>query len=178
MTTTAQQCVDVLSRALDQAADVLAAVPADGLAASTPCQDWDVARLAAHVVAGPQNFLTMARGGQPDWSAEPPLPTDWTAQFRSDADELLRMWREAGESASAQAVDWQTAEFAVHTWDLARATGQATDLDPEVTQRGLAFMTAALTSDNRGAAFAPEVTLPDDAPVYDRLAAFAGRDPR
>ena len=46
--------------------------------------------------------------------------------------DLLRMWRESGESASAQAVDWQTAEFAVHTWDLVRATGQSIDLDPRV----------------------------------------------
>jgi uncharacterized protein (TIGR03086 family) len=178
MTTPAQQSIDVLARALQQTADVLSAVPPDRLSAATPCADWEVGRLIAHVVAGPRNFVTMCSGGQPDWSAEPPLPTDWTAEFRSAADELLRMWRDAGESASPQAVDWQTAEFAVHTWDLARATGQSTDLDPEVAQRGLDFMSGALTSDNRGEAFAPAVTLPEDAAVYDRLAAFAGRDPR
>lgn len=120
----------------------------------------------------------MSSGGQPDWSAKPPLPDDWTAEFRSAADDLLHVWHEAGESASARAVDWQTAEFAIHTWDLARATGQPTDLDPEVAQRGLDFMSGALTPDNRGEAFAPAVTLPESAPVYDRLAAFAGRDPR
>lgn len=75
-------------------------------------------------------------------------------------------------------MDWQTAEFAVHGWDLARATGQSTDLDPEVAQRGLDFMSAALTPDRRGAAFGPAVKLPEAAPVYDRLVAFAGRDPR
>jgi uncharacterized protein (TIGR03086 family) len=88
------------------------------------------------------------------------------------------MWRDAGESASTQSMDWQTAELAVHSWDLARATGQSTDLDPEVAQRGLDFMSAALTPENRGAAFGPAVTLPDDAPVFERLVAFAGRDPR
>jgi uncharacterized protein (TIGR03086 family) len=75
-------------------------------------------------------------------------------------------------------VDWQTAEFAVHAWDLARATGQSTDLDPEVAQRGLDFMSAALKPDNRGAAFGAAVSVPEDAPVYERLVAFAGRDPR
>lgn len=39
-------------------------------------------------------------------------------------------------------------------------------------------MCGALTPDNRGEAFAPAATLPGEAPVYDRLAAFAGRDPR
>jgi uncharacterized protein (TIGR03086 family) len=178
MNPTAQQTIDVLSRAIDQAAEVLSAVPADRLADPTPCSDWDVASLVAHLVATPGNFVTMARGGQPDWSAKPPLPDDWTAEFRSSADGLLRMWRQAGDAATPQAVDWQTAELAVHTWDLARATGQSTDLDPEVAQRGLDFMSGALSPDNRGEAFAPAVQLPGDAPVYDRLAAFAGRDPR
>ncbi|MGH8866852.1 MAG: TIGR03086 family metal-binding protein [Actinomycetes bacterium] len=177
MTTSAQQSIDVLSRALDQTTDVLSAIPADKLSHITPCSDWDVAGLVAHVVAGPRNFVTMASGGQPDWSAKPPLPTDWTAEFRSAADDLLRMWQEAGESATPQSVDWQTAEFAIHTWDLARATGQSTDLDPEVAQRGLDFMSAALTPGNRGEVFAPAVTIDEEAPLYDRLAAFAGRNP-
>ena len=178
MTSAAKQSIDVLSRALDQTAQVLAAVPRDRLAGATPCAAWDVAGLVAHVVAAPRNFVAMSRGGQPDWSAEPPLPDDWAAEFRSAADDLLRMWGEAGDAASPQAIDWQTAEFAIHGWDLARATGQPTDLDDEVAQRGLDFMSAALTPDNRGDAFGPAVTLPDSAPVYDRLVAFAGRDPR
>lgn len=44
-------------------------------------------------------------------------------------------------------------------------------------ERGLAFMMTGLTADNRGAAFAPEVPVPSGAPVYDRLAAIAGREP-
>jgi uncharacterized protein (TIGR03086 family) len=63
----------------------------------------------------------------------------------------------------------------VHTWDLARATGQSRPLLPEVAERGLAFMTAMLTPERRGKAFSPEVAVPDDAPVYDRLAGYAGR---
>jgi uncharacterized protein (TIGR03086 family) len=72
-------------------------------------------------------------------------------------------------------VDWQTAEIAVHTWDLARATGQSTHLDPEVAERALAFMSSGLTPENRGRAFEAEQPVADDAPVYHRLAAFAGR---
>ncbi len=172
----AQQSIDVLSRALDQAAEVLAAVSPDRLSDATPCPDWDVAQLVAHLVAAPRNFVTISSGGTPDWSAAQ-LPDDWNAEFRSAAGDLLRMWRESKEPASPQAVDWQTAEFAIHTWDLVRATGQSRDLDPEVAQRGLEFMSGALTSDNRGDAFGPAVPLPDSAPVYDRLVAFSGRSP-
>jgi uncharacterized protein (TIGR03086 family) len=178
MTTAAKQSIDVLARALDQAADVLSSVPRARLSDATPCGDWDVADLIAHLVAAPRNFVLMAGGGQPDWSAKPPLPDDWAAEFRPAAAELLSKWHEAGDSASPQAVDWQTAEIAIHTWDLARATGQSTALDPEVARRGLDFMSGALTPDNRGDVFGPPVAVPEDAPVYDRLVAFAGRDPR
>ena len=73
-------------------------------------------------------------------------------------------------------VDWQCAELAVHTWDLATALGRSSgDLDAEVAERGLAFMRASLTEDNRGPAFGPERPAPDGADAYQRIAAFAGR---
>jgi len=168
--------VVVLSRALDQAGDVLAAVHPDQLTLPTPCADWDVAQLIGHLVDAPVRFLQMARGEQPDWSAGPRRVADtWASDFRSNADDLLHHWHQAGAAADAGQIDWQIAEIAVHTWDVARATGQSTALLPEVAERGLAFMSGALTPENRGEVFGPEVRVSDDAPVYDRLAAFAGR---
>jgi uncharacterized protein (TIGR03086 family) len=173
------ESVVVLSRALDQTGDVLARIHADQLSQPTPCGDWDVARLIAHVVETPRKFIEMAKGGKPDWAAEPPpIDGEWTAAFRTAADDLIHLWHQAGDQADPSQVDWQTAEFAVHSWDLARATGQSVELDEEVARRGLAFMTDALTAKNRGDAFGPEIAVPEDAPVYERIAAFAGRDPR
>ena len=172
----ASDSVVVLSRALDQAGDVLAAVHPDQLTLPTPCRDWDVQRLVTHLVHDPPTFLAMARGDQVDWSAEPePVTEAWAQRFRSSADDLLHRWHQAADDAQAGQVDWQTAEFAVHAWDLAQAIGYAGRLDPEVAERGLAFMTANLTDENRGGAFGPAVPVADDAPVYERLAAFAGR---
>ena len=176
--TAPNESVVVLSRALDQAGDVLAAVHADQLARPTPCGDWDVAQLIGHLVNAPVRFLEMARGENPDWSAGPrPATSNWVTEFRSNADYLIHYWHQAGDSADAGQVDWQTAEIAVHTWDVARATGQSSPLLPEVAERGLAFMSAMLTPDNRGKAFAPAVPVPEDASAYDRLAALAGRAP-
>ncbi|WP_148575568.1 TIGR03086 family metal-binding protein [Nocardioides caldifontis] len=166
----------VLSRALDQAGDVLAAVHPDQLGLPTPCRDWTVGQLVGHLVRTPVNLLQMARGEQPDWSAEPrPAEGDWAADFRSHGDDLLHHWHQVGDAADPGQVDWQVAELAVHTWDLVQATGQDRALVPEVAERGLAFMSSALTPENRGEAFGPAVEVPDDAPVYDKLAAFAGR---
>jgi uncharacterized protein (TIGR03086 family) len=174
--TTQNDAVVVLSRALDQTGDALARVHPDQLSRPTPCNDWDVSRLIAHIVVAPTRFLAAMHGEEPDWKTEPPaIGSEWAQVFRNAADDLIHAWHQQGDKADPRVVDWQTAELAVHTWDLARATGQSAQLDPEVAERALAFMSAGLTPENRGNAFESEVDVEDDAPVYHRLAAFAGR---
>ena len=64
----------------------------------------------------------------------------------------------------------------MHTSDLASVLSRSTsDLDPEVAERGLAFMRANLTDENRSPAFGPERPEPEGADPYQRIAAFAGR---
>lgn len=176
---TANEAVIVLSHALDQAGDVLAAVHTDQLGKATPCADWDVAQLIGHLTASPRNFHSMLRGEEVDWSAGPvPATSGWSDEFRAGADDLIHHWHQQGDDVDAAQVDMQTAELAVHTWDLATATGQPVErLDPEVAERGLALMQQGLTDDNRGEVFKPAHEVADDAPVYERLAAWAGRTP-
>ena len=167
-----------LSHALDQTGDVLAAIHREQLSDPTPCPGWDVAHLIGHVIADAVRFTEAAQGGDPDWSAPPePVTGEWTSRFRSRADDLIHAWHQQEDQAEEGAADWQIAEFAVHTWDLVQATGQDRALDPEVAERGYAFMSKALTPENRGQVFEPEVEAPDDADPYDRIAAFAGRPP-
>lgn len=164
--------VEVLATGLDQAHATIRAVRDDQLTLPTPCEQWDVARLLAHLAHSPSTMLEMARGGSPDWAALPEQVDDPAGIFRSGADELLAHWRQSDQSA-----DWQIAEVAVHTWDLATATGQPVDdLDPEVAERGLAFMTQTLKPEMRGDVFAPEREAAEGASAYERIAAFAGRD--
>jgi uncharacterized protein (TIGR03086 family) len=175
---TPHQAVVALSRALDQAGDALAEVRADDLDRPTPCPDWTVRQLAGHLSAAPGNFLAMGRGEDVDWSAVPDRgPHDWTDTFRSTADDLIHHWHEQGDEQAPMA-DMQSAEIAVHTWDLLRGIGRSLPLDPEVAERALAFLERNLTDDNRRPVFGPPVEVDADAPPYDRLAAFAGRDPR
>lgn len=168
--------VRVLSHALDQAGDVLAHVRPDRAGDPTPCEDWDVVALADHLVQVPANFLTMMRGGQPDWSAPTPHLTEgWAGVYRNRADDLVHAWHTL-EGDPPVPADWQVAELAVHTWDLAVGVGFPTDrLDPEVAEAGLGFVRANLTPERRGAAFGPEQEAPPGASTYDELAAFCGR---
>jgi uncharacterized protein (TIGR03086 family) len=168
--------VRVLARAVDQAGDVLDHLHPDQLSLATPCQEWDVAALADHLVAAPGTFLMMLRGEQPDWTAPPAHVTGaWGPTFRVTGDDLVHAWHQGADAAGTSA-DWQSAELALHTWDLATAIGYPLDrLDPEVADRGLAFMQANLTDENRGPVFGPEQPVSGDAGPYERIAAFAGR---
>ena len=166
----------VLRRALHQLADLLDDVPDAAPDGRTPCPEWDVRALVDHVVAAPPRFARMARGESIDWSETPSAGPDPAARFRSHAEDLLRPVADDAASGGPVSLDWQCAELAVHTWDLATAIGRPTaDLDAEVAERGLAFVRASLTQDNRGPAFGPEQPAPEGADPYQRIAAFAGR---
>ena len=68
-----------------------------------------------------------------------------------------------------------------HGWDLAKATDQPTDLDPELAARLLLRIERLLPDTLRGpeghAPFGPRIAVADSAPAADRLAAFVGRQP-
>ncbi|MFI6761863.1 TIGR03086 family metal-binding protein [Micromonospora sp. NPDC050417] len=195
MTTTDHEPLALLTSALDQVGEVLAGVGDEQQDLPTPCRSWTVAQLGDHMVHDLLQFTLAATGGTPDWSEpSPPVAGDRAAAFRKGAADLLDAWRKAGDLTGTMTLpgmgevparfplDQQTAEFAVHAWDLARATGQSTDLDPQVGQASLDWIQRTLQPHFRakeidGGAFGPEVPIADDAPLYDRLAAFAGRHP-
>lgn len=123
----------------------------------------------------PAKFAEMVRGEEVHWSAPPHVDSAPATAFRTSADELLAAWRQ-GNGGPSMGPDWQTAEIAVHTYDLARALDRPTDvLDAEVAERGLAFMQANLKPEMRSQAFGPEQPAPEEADPYQRIAAFAGR---
>jgi uncharacterized protein (TIGR03083 family) len=166
----------VLASSVDQLGDLLLHVNADSLDGPSPCSEWTLGQLVDHIVAAPAKFAVMVRGEQPDWSASPPhLDGGWAASFRSAADDLMHLWHQ-GSVAEGSSPDWQTAEFAVHTWDLAHALGRSTgELDPAVAEQGLGFMKANLRDEMRGEVFGPQQPAPASGDAYDAIAAFAGR---
>jgi uncharacterized protein (TIGR03086 family) len=183
-----------LARALDQTGAVIARVRPDQAALPTPCRSWDVRALVGHVVDETRQFARVTAGGTRQPSAPYPLGDDWAGDYDAAAAELLAAWRQPGaldrkhalpfgEIPAEWALDQHLTELVIHAWDIAKATGQPTDLDPELGRRALAWGLDNLKPEYRGdeasgSHIGPERTLPEDAPLYDRLAAFGGRDPR
>ncbi|MER7849040.1 TIGR03086 family metal-binding protein [Kitasatospora sp. NPDC096077] len=187
--------IELLARALAQAAGLIDGTGVELAGHPTPCRSWDVGDLVSHLLDDLRQFTLRAEGGQPDRSRPfDRVEEDWLHAFEAGAERLVEAWRAAGDLTGTVEtpggplparfpVDQQTTEFAVHAWDLAHATGQSTEgLDHEVALAALDWAHGALKPEYRGEeerqhAFGPEVPAPADAPAYDRLAAFFGRHP-
>ena len=65
----------------------------------------------------------------------------------------------------------------MHTWDLARATGQDDTLDPERCAAMLAGMEQMEDAIRGSGQYGPRFPVAEDADVQARLLGFIGRDP-
>lgn len=126
----------------------------------------------------------------------PAVDVDPLAAFRSARHDLMEVltdeeaaWSDVptpvGTMTLAEHIDQVASEdLVIHGWDLARATGQEHQLDPEEVER---MWPAAQEMDERmrtpGAfgpdivVFGPVVEVPAEAPMSDRLLGLLGRDP-
>ena len=176
--------LDLLVRALDQAHALIVAIRPEQVDLPTPCRSWNVSQLTNHVILDTRLFADMARGEayQP---AQGHLEAGaWAGAFERGATELLAVWREQTplDDAKANRVSHQVTEFAVHSWDIARATAQSRQLDDEIAGHALAWAQRSLKPEHRGdessgKVFGQEVRVSGEAPLPDRLAAFFGRRP-
>jgi uncharacterized protein (TIGR03086 family) len=177
----------LLARAIEQCGALVSGIRPEQAGLPTPCSEWNLRALVNHTVYDVQSFTAALNG-----SERPPLDADligddWAPAYRAASDALLAAWRQrgvdgtlktrVGEFPATWAVGQHTADLAVHGWDIATATGQSTDLDPEAGREALDWAHANLKPQFRGAAFGPEVEVPENAAVYDRLAGFFGREP-
>lgn len=71
-----------------------------------------------------------------------------------------------------------TADVFMHTWDLARATGQDDTLDAERCAQMLAGMEQMEDVIRASGQYGARVDVPADADAQTRLLGFIGRDPR
>jgi uncharacterized protein (TIGR03086 family) len=171
-------------RAQTTFAHVLVNVPSDQMSLPTPCPEWDVKALIDHVIAGNQRVVERA-GGQ-----VASLPEDLGAAHRASAKAAQETFAEpqgltrtyqlpVGELPGSAFIELRTSDLLVHAWDLATATGQPTDLDPELAEYVLAFAKQMMSRPGLrgdGRPYGEEQSWGDGHPVADRVAAFLGRE--
>lgn len=167
-------------RAAALADSVIAVVRPEQLADPTPCSEWSVRQLINHVVAQTSTSVRMATAERRPKRDKDDLGDDPLAQYRNCVHRLrAAVVRPDVTLPGGSPVMWVpnllVIELTVHSWDIAKATGQRIDIDPRLADWVLRTLHEGLPPDRRGGGYAAEQPAPAYLPVAERMAAFAGR---
>jgi uncharacterized protein (TIGR03086 family) len=178
--------MSMLDRAFASTSSILAKVQSDQLALPTPCASWDVRALIGHVTGSARWAAATISGGEPD-----PVDAggDFVAGYEESIGAALTAFGAAGAldrtvglpfaATGAALMTLCAREQFTHGWDLARAIGLPTDLDPDLADELLTEARGAGLDAFRGpdgeAFFGAATDAPAGASAADRLAAFLGR---
>ena len=169
--------------------EVLTGVSADQMQNSTPCASWDVSGLINHIV-GAQYFFLAGLQGTPPSEAPDYAAGDFSAAFDEASAACLAAFQADGvmekmhtlpfgEMPGSAFLGLAATDTFQHGWDLAKATGQGTDLNPDLAAGILAQSKQSIQEAFRGpegSPFGAEQTCPDGGSNADQLAAFLGRE--
>ncbi|GAA4619756.1 TIGR03086 family metal-binding protein [Actinoallomurus vinaceus] len=180
--------IDQIDRAVTMTAAIVEGIGPDRLAASTPCEKWDVRTELNHLVGGMRIFaaeLTGTDAGgahEDDW-----LGADPQAAYATAAGLDRAAWHRPGVLEATVRLGFgavpapmaaliHLTEVLVHGADLAVATGQEALIDEPACEELLTVMCGMdFSAFRRPDMFGPEVPAPADAPAHRRLLAFLGR---
>jgi uncharacterized protein (TIGR03086 family) len=158
------------------------------LAKATPCSEFDVRGLLNHMIGGLGMLTTAASGGKAAIPDGDQFDSDPGASYRERREGLLAALRSPGAlehewempfgaMAAQMMAGIAFMEHLTHGWDVAKATGQATDMPTELVTECMELVTPMDAMLRTPGVCGPAVVVPEDAPLQDRLVAFMGRTP-
>jgi uncharacterized protein (TIGR03086 family) len=187
--------IALVASAIRYALGACAQVAPEEMALPTPCAEWDLAALLAHLAASMADVESAIRTGwldldpvdpSPPGLQEGPLPGNPVEVLQDRAANLLvacydhhgpeRLVLVGGLPLAAGIIACIGAvEIAVHGWDVSAARGRGAPIPPGLAIRMLGLCPLLVTS--RAGLFAPPVQVPPQAGPGDRLVAYLGRVP-
>ncbi|KOV89922.1 TIGR03086 family metal-binding protein [Nocardia sp. NRRL S-836] len=176
----------LLDRARDHALPVVAAITDDDLTKPTPCADYDVRALLDHLLHVVVEFQKLAVKQDADFSTTPHYP-DWRAQYPAESAKLVEAWgRPGADEGIAGNMNLPASvvgglallDLTIHASDLAQATGQRFEPDPEVLTAVEGLVEQMGPTALEWNVFKAPTQPPADATAFEQLLARTGRDPR
>jgi uncharacterized protein (TIGR03086 family) len=179
------EIADRYRRLSDRFADQLAQVPPDRWDSPTPCEDWTVRDLVAHMVQTQGMFLGFV--GR-DIGELPSVDDDpvgaWNAAravVQANLDDPSLATTEfdglSGRTTFETGVDrFLSGDLVIHGWDLARGAGLDETIDPDDVARCLEEFPKFGDAMRGPGAFGPAVEPAPDADAQTRLLNFVGRE--
>ncbi len=168
----------------------LAAVKESQLNSPTPCAEWSVKALVVHNLKVAEFVHGVFTGNVTgdDTQVNEPLPKEGAVPaFDARVRGVLAVVKAPGamenqletpfgKMTGGQFLMMPFMDLLVHRWDLAKATGQGTRLEPHLVAAALALAPIIDGSRQLGI-FAPAVPVPATASPQDKLIALTGRKP-
>ena len=164
----------------------LEAVPPGAWGKQSPCPDWTAHDVAQHVIDTTRRLLTRLTGGDP---TPPDTGEDLAAAWRVESEGVkaaladpTRAATEVKGMGGTQPFEGlvggvMCADTLIHTWDLARATGQDEQLDHDGVAAAHAFLAPNDEMLRVPGGFGPKIEPPGAADEQTRLLTFVGRQP-
>lgn len=172
--------------ALSLADDHVATVGASDLGRPTPCAEWTLADLLAHMIGQHFGFARSVRDGDAPVEAYVPVPFTLDA-WRTSVADLVAAFAGADVGGTAierelapvplpirRIVDAQLIDTVVHTWDVARALGRDFT-PPEALLAATASIAAGLPDQAYGPDAAFSTRLDRPGTVWSDTLALVGR---
>jgi uncharacterized protein (TIGR03086 family) len=162
----------------------------------TPCADWTLGDLLAHMTVQQRGFAAAARGRTTtlaDWQPRP-LGADPVSEYADACAEVLAAFASLDDPATPMhlpeirdepvpaglAVGFHLVDNVVHAWDVAASLGAPCAFDDEVLAAGLDVarkVPDGVEREREGAAFAHARAVPESAGVLDQILLLLGREP-
>ena len=160
------------------------AVAPDQWSAPTPCSDWTVGDLVAHVIGTHHLVMATLLATDPvEVDPKGDLPGQWRVASDAIADAMdndAQASKVVGGMFGEQPFESLVARLVctdtlVHGWDLARATGQDEQLDPDAVSTSMDFLAPIDEAIRRPGGFGAKITPPGDSDDQTRFLNFCGR---
>jgi uncharacterized protein (TIGR03086 family) len=142
--------------------------------APSPCSEWDARGVLEHVIGFQDKMLLEPLGAKPSRPKDDPAAR-WAVTVEALFAALDKP--DALDEKMSSMLGVLTTDVLVHTWDLAKATGNDVDLDPELCEIGYERAQQNLDKFAMSEMFASPVEVRDDASIQDKLLGVFGRDP-
>jgi hypothetical protein len=149
---------------------LLLGVDDDELTGPTPCPDWTVAALLDHLMG-----LSSAQHLPPYWRSRLPVLLEDLATAWKEPSAWTGTAQAGGVTMPATALGTVAMnELIMHSWDLARATGQEYAVDPRILETLIEFLSQGPAEGTPGL-FGPVVPTESEPALLDQALALAGR---
>jgi len=169
-------------------------VTPDDLERPTPCAEWDLRALLAHMTGQHQGFAAAAEGNGADQAVwRPVASTDPVGDYAQAAERVLAAFAapdvpqrpfdlaELGLTVPGTvAISFHFIDYVVHGWDVAATLGHPYELPEDVLRAAVPVADSVPTGARRlvpGAAFAPPLEAEPDGDALAHILRFLGRSP-